>query len=75
MGRCSILERVHQETELGLRTFRRETENVENLGLQPAVVDSDTAASYLDAIAYHVVGIGTHLFGMRIEQGNVFGFR
>ena len=75
MWRCSVLKGVHQETELFLGTLGGKAENLEHLGLQFRVVDTDTASADFDAVAHHVVGISTHSGRLGIEHGDVLVHR
>lgn len=69
--RCAILECVDEEAELGHGLLRCESKDAEHLFLQLAVVDTEAAAANLNAVAYKVVGLGAHLFGMLVEQWDV----
>ena len=46
----AVLEGVHQEAETLLRLFRREAQQLEHLGLQFRIVDTDRAAADLGAV-------------------------
>ena len=69
--RCAIFECVDEEAELGHSALRCETEYLEHLLLQFAVVDTQTASADLDAVAHEVVGLGTNQLRMLLEQGDV----
>ena len=68
----SVLEGVHQEAETLLRLFRREAQQLEHLGLQFRVVDTDRAAADLGAVADEVVGVGPHATGVVVQVLYVF---
>lgn len=44
MGRCTVLQNVKQEAELGTGFFRTDLESVEYLALNISLVDTDGAA-------------------------------
>ena len=73
VGWRTILEGVDEEAKLGHGTFGGEAKDIEHFLLKLAVVDTKAAATYLYAIAYKVVGLGTHLLRMLVEQWNVVG--
>ena len=50
MRGCAILEGIHQESELFLCLLGSEAENLKNLLLQLGIVDTDAAATQLDAV-------------------------
>ena len=72
MRGCAVLEGVHQEAETLLRLFRREAQQLEHLGLQFRVVDTDRAAADLGAVADEVVGVGPHATGVAVQVLYVF---
>lgn len=69
---CAVLEGVHQEAETLLRLFRREAQQLEHLGLQFRVVDTDRAAADLGAVTDEVVGVGPHATGVAVQVLYVF---
>jgi len=73
MGRRAIFEGVHEESKLCLGTLLGEPEHLKHALLQLRVVDTDAAATHLDAVAHEIVGQGTHLLGMLVEQRQVVG--
>ena len=74
MRRCAILECLHQEPELRLSAFFGEPEQGKHLVLQLGVVDTDAAAAQFHAVHHHVVGVGTDVAGVAVEQWYVFVF-
>ena len=75
MRRCTILEGVHQEAKLLLCLFGCEAQNLEHLGLQLGVVNTDGTTTHFDTVAYHVVSISTYSSRVGVEQMNVFVHR
>ena len=75
MGRCAVEEGVHEEAELGLGFFRRETEQIEHPGLDGLVVDPDGAATDFDAVDDHVVGVCADRTGVGVDEVEVVGLR
>ena len=68
----TILEGVHQEAELLLSLFWSESEDLEYLLLQLGVVDTNAAATNLNTVHYHIIGIGTNAGWVCVEQRNIF---
>lgn len=73
MGRCSILESIHQEAKLRLGALGRESEHLKHLLLQLRVVDTERTAAHLDAVADEVVGLGAHLLRMLVQEREIVG--
>ena len=71
MGRCTVLKGIHQETKLLLCTLLSEAEGMEHPILKLGVVDSDRAATHFDTIDHHIVGVGSHLTGIGLQQRDV----
>ena len=71
MGRCTILEGVHQEAELSLCTLLGKAQYLEHLLLKVGVMDTERTATDFDTIADEVISLGTHALGMFIQERNI----
>ncbi len=58
VGRCAVGEGIHKEAELRLCLFVGESQRMEHLVLEGAVVDTDGAAAHLDTVHDDIVGVG-----------------
>ena len=75
MRRSTILEGIHQESKLELSLFGSKTKNLENLLLELGIVYTNRAATYLNAIDNHIVGIGSYAGRIRIQQRYILWLR
>jgi len=67
----TILEGLHQETELLVGTLLGEAEMLEHELLRGAIVDTDGSTADLNTVDDHVVGASADGSGVRVEEGNV----
>ena len=75
MRRCSVAERVQQESEFSFGILPRDAKAVKDPLLHLGIVDADAARTQLGSVEHQVIGSRPHPQGLAVEQGEIFGPR
>ena len=69
---CAVLERLQQVSEPLLNLGVGVAQQVENLVLQVAPMDTNAAAGEFVSVAHEVIAVGAYLARVGLQQGDVF---